>query len=343
MAPGRGAQPTLDEVARAAGVSKTTASRAINGGLRVSPRAQQAVDDAVRRLGYTPNAAARSLATRRTGSVGLIVPESDERIFADPFFARMLHTVTRSVRAHDLQLVLLITQPDDPDGEEERMLHYLRGRHVDGVIVTSHHRGDRLAEHLAAMGLPCVFIGRPWSAADRVYYVDSDNLGAGRQATRVLIDRGCRRIGTIAGPADMHAGYDRLEGWRAELTEAGLATDAVVHGDFTEDGGTRACATLLDAHPDLDGIFAASDLMAAGALRELGARGRRVPDDIAIIGYDDLGTAERTDPPLTTLRNPIGEMATEACRLLAEELGQASPTPPRRTIFVPELVRRTSA
>jgi DNA-binding LacI/PurR family transcriptional regulator len=340
MTHGGGGSPTLDEVARLAGVSRATASRAINGGSKVSPTARQAVDAAVRQLGYSPNAAARSLATRRSDSVAVILPESDETVFSDPFFGRMLHVVTRTLTQHDLLMVPLIAERGE---QEERMLRFLRGRHVDGAIVASHHRDDALADHLADMGLPCVLIGRPWTGEQRVTYVDSDNIGASRLATRVLVDRGCTRIGTIAGPSDMFAGHDRLEGWRQELAAARLPADAIVEGDFTEDGGLRACRRLLDLYPDLDGIFAASDLMAAGALRELTARGHRVPDDIALVGYDDLGTAERTVPPLTTLRNPIGDMAAEAVRLLVEEMEASVKGAPRRVVFVPELVRRESA
>ncbi|SFB94257.1 transcriptional regulator, LacI family [Nocardioides terrae] len=340
MTHGGGGSPTLDEVARVAGVSRATASRAINGGSKVSPQAQRAVDDAVRRLGYSPNAAARSLATRRSDSVALILPESDEMVFSDPFFGRMLHVVSRTLTRLDLLMVPLIAERGE---QEERMLRFLRGRHVDGAIVASHHRDDALADHLADMGLPSVLIGRPWTGEERVTYVDSDNIGASRQATRVLVQRGCTRIGTIAGPSDMFAGHDRLEGWRQELAAAGLPAHAVVEGDFTEDGGTRACTTLLDLHPDLDGIFVASDLMAAGALRVLNARRRRVPEDVAVVGYDDLGTAERTEPPLTTLRNPIGDMAAEACRLLVEDMESSTKGAPRRVVFVPELVRRASA
>jgi len=331
--------PTLEEVARLAGVSRATASRAINGGARVSAHAQRAVDEAVRRLGYTPNPAARSLVTRRTGSVALVVPEPDERVFSDPFFARTLHVVTRVLSGRDLQVVLLIARPGE---EEQRMLRYLRGRHVDGAIVVSHHRSDRLSDHLAALGLPSTFIGRPWTSEDRVSYVSTDNIAGGRAAAGLLLDRGCRRIGTIAGPADMTVGHDRLEGWRTTVAEAGLPTDAVVIGDFTEAGGAEACATLLEKHPDLDGLVVASDLMAAGALRVLAAAGKRVPQDIAVTGYDDLGIAEHTDPPLTTLRNPIGEMAEQAARLLVEQLDGGS-SAPRRVIFSPAVVRRRSA
>lgn len=336
---GVGNAPTLDEVARLAGVSRATASRAINGGNRVSSQALAAVEAAVEELGYTPNPAARSLVTRRTESVGLVVPEPDERVFTDPFFVHTLRSVNRVLAPRDLQLVLLLARPGD---EERRMLRYLRRRHIDGAIVVSHHSEDRLAEHLASLDLPCAFIGRPWSAADKVTYVDTDNTAGARLVTQRLVDRGCRRIGTIAGPVDMAAGVDRLEGWRSALRDAGLPDDAVAYGDFTELGGQAAAAALLAEHPDIDGLMVASDLMALGAMRSLAAAGRRVPDDIAVTGYDDLGVAERTDPPLTTIRNPVGEMAEQATRLLLEQVEGERESQPIRVIFPPALVARKS-
>ncbi|WP_206056036.1 LacI family DNA-binding transcriptional regulator, partial [Nocardioides sp.] len=332
--------PTLDEVARLAGVSRATASRAINGGNRVSPTAQAAVAAAVESLGYSPNPAARSLVTRRTDSVALVVPEPDERVFSDPFFVHMVRSVNRVLAARDLQLVLLLARPGE---EERRVLRYLSNRHIDGAIVVSHHSGDRLAEHLAALGLPCAFVGRPWTGADTVPYVDTDNAAGAKLGTERLIDRGCRRIGTIAGPPDMAAGADRLDGWRAALHEAGIPDDAVEHGDFTEIGGAAAARTLLERVPDLDGLFVASDLMAAGALDVLAAAGRRIPDDIAVVGYDDLGVADRTSPPLTTVRQPIGEMAEQATRMLLDQIEDGGAPRAIRVIFPPKLVQRDSA
>ena len=220
-------------------------------------------------------------------------------------------------------------------------MRYLSHRHVDGAVVASHHRNDGLADHLSAIGLPCVFVGRPWSG-ERVTYVDVDNVAGGREATRVLIDRGCRRIGTIAGPADMTAAVDRLHGWHEAMGAADLPTDAVAIGDFTETGGEAAARELMERHPDLDGIAVASDLMAAGALRVLAESGRRVPDDVAVVGYDDLGVAERTSPALTTVRQSIDEMAERATRLLLEQLGTTRPGP-MRVVIPPVLVRRDSA
>lgn len=335
---GGASRPTLDEVAELAGVSRATASRAINGGNRVSPRAQTAVEEAVRSLGYSPNPAARSLVTRRTDSVALVVPEPDERVFADPFFGHTLRNVNRVLDTRDLQLVLLLARPR----EEGRLLRYLRHGHIDGALVVSHHRNDHFADHLADMELPCAFIGRPWTAADRVAYVDTDNLAGGRLATQHLIDRGRRRIATIAGPSDMAAGADRLAGWHLALRAAGLPDDAVEHGDFTLTGGAAAARALLDRHPDVDGLVVASDLMAAGALRVLTERGRAVPADVAVVGYDDLDVADGAEPALTTIRNPVGQMAEHATRLLLEQLDRGVPRP-MRTIYPPALIERSSA
>lgn len=337
---GVGAAVTLDEVARRAGVSRATASRAVNGGNRVSAAARAAVDTAVRELGYRPNMAARSLVTRRTDSIAVVIPEPDDRVFADPFFARTLSSVNRVLAARDLQLVLLLARPGEDDA---RLLRYLGNSHVDGVLVVSHHRSDGLSDRLAELNLNAAFVGRPWTCADRLSFVDTDNVEGGRLATHVLLERGCTRIGTIAGPSDMTASLDRLDGWRLAMAAAGMPQDAVEQGDFTQEGGERAARALLEAHPDIDGLFVASDLMAVGALRVLAESGRRVPEDVALVGYDDLGVAERATPPLTTVSNPISELATRATKLLLESVDGSGPPAPMRLIVTPTLVRRESA
>jgi len=331
--------PTLEQVAEQAGVSRSTASRAINGGLRVSPEAQASVDAAVSDLRYIPNRAARSLVTKRTSSVALVVPEPDERVLSDPFFASTIHGLNGALRDTDLQLVLVMARPEDI---ATRTLRYLRGGHADGAVVVSHHRDDILADELRRSGVPTVYVGRPFVGAERVHYVDVDNAGGGRMATEHLLGIGRRRIGTIAGPQDMSAGLDRLAGWAAALGEAGLAADAIGYGDFTTAGGARAAAQLLARHPDLDGLFVASDLMAVGALSVLADAGRLVPDDVAVVGYDNLGSATTTSPTLTTIVNPVVLMARTAGELLIDLLAgkRVDPAP---VIFAPELVVRLSA
>jgi len=331
--------PTLEQVAERAGVSRSTASRAINGGLRVSPRAQASVDAAVSELGFTPNRAARSLVTRRTSSVALVVPEPDERVLTDPFFASTINGLNAALRDTDLQLVLVMARPEDI---ATRTLGYLCGGHVDGAVVVSHHQHDVLADELQRCGVPNVFVGRPFRGGHRVRYVDVDNTGGGRMATEHLIGIGRRRIGTIAGPQDMSAGLDRMAGWSAALDEAGLATDAVAYADFTTAGGARAAAQLLAEHADIDALFVASDLMAVGALTVLAGAGRRVPGDVAVVGYDDLGAATATSPTLTTIINPVVAMARTAGEMLIDLLdGKKVDQAP--VIFAPELVIRLSA
>ncbi|WP_282949027.1 LacI family DNA-binding transcriptional regulator [Cellulomonas endometrii] len=330
--------PTLEQVAERAGVSRSTASRAINGGLRVSPEAMESVAAAVAELGYTPNRAARSLVTRRTDSVALVVPEPDERVLSDPFFAGVLNGVSTPLAQSDLQLLLVIARP----GESERTARYLRAGHVDGAIVVSHHRDDAIDRALQSSMVPTVFIGRPLTGGEDAAVVDTDNVLGGRIATEHLIGLGRRRIGTIAGPADMSAGIDRLAGWRAALADAGLPADAVVHGDFTVDGGAAAARELLARHPDLDALFIASDLMAAGALPELADSGRDVPGDVAVVGYDNSGLATTTKPNLTTVTQPVIAMARAAGEELVAQL-QGRPARRDPQIFLPELVVRGSA
>jgi DNA-binding LacI/PurR family transcriptional regulator len=335
----RSAAPTLDQVAERAGVSRSTASRAINGGLRVSPEAQASVDAAVADLGYIPNRAARSLVTRRANSVALVVPEPDELVLSDPFFASTIHGLNGALRDTDLQLVLVMARPEDI---AIRTLRYLRGGHVDGAVVVSHHRNDVLADALHRSGMPTVFVGRPFGGGHHVHYVDVDNTGGGRMATEHLLRIGRRRIGTIAGPQDMSAGLDRLAGWAAALGEVGLATDAVAYGDFTTTGGAGATAKLLAEHPDINALFVASDLMAVGALSVLAGAGRLVPGDVAVVGYDNMGAAATTSPTLTTIVNPVVAMARTAGEMLIDLLnGKNVDHAP--VIFAPELVIRLSA
>lgn len=329
--------PTLEEVAARAGVSRSTASRAINGGLRVSPETMASVEAAVAELGYLPNRAARSLVTRRTDTIALVVPEPDERVLTDPFFAGTLSGVSAALVDSDIQMVLVIARP----GQSQRTVRYLRSGHVDGAVVVSHHRDDSLDQELATMHLPNVFVGRPLGGSG-LQYVDVDNVAGGRVATQCLIDLGRRRIATIAGPQDMSPGVDRLAGWRAALAGAGLPADAVGYGDFTIAGGAAAARQLLLEHPDLDGLFVASDLMASGALVALAEAGRAVPGDVAVVGYDNSAIAASTTPPLTSVVQPVVAMARAAGLLLLDQLQGAdgSTTP---TIFTPELVVRASA
>ena len=331
----RDAAPTLEEVAALAGVSRSTASRALNGGKRVSAAAQAAVDAAIAQLNYTPNRAARSLVTRRTDSIALVIPEPDERVLTDPFFSGTLNGLSSALAGSDLQLVLIISRP----GEAERTERYLRNGHVDSAVVVSHHKSDRLDTLLANSRMPSVFVGRPLNEVGRLHYIDVDNYGGGRLAAEHLVSLGRKRIGMVAGPQDMAAGRDRLRGWVDVLEASGLPTDMLVTSDFTADTAQDAMAELLDKHPDIDAVLAGSDLIAVGCINVLHERGRSVPDEIAVIGFDNLGVS--TSPALTTITNPVVAMSRAAGHMLIELLENGE-RDAQHTQFSPELVVRAS-
>lgn len=320
---GGGGAPTLETVAAYAGVSRATVSRVINNSPKVSPEVREAVEAAIDELGYVPNRAARTLVTRRTDSLAMIIPEPDAFFFADPYLTTMVTEVNRVLDATELQLVLVMQGQSGAMPARGRMERYVTSGHVDGVILVSVHEANPLPGILVGAGVPVVHGGRPTAAHSSVPYVDVDNVYGARQATEHLLSLGRRRIGTIAGPQDMTAGQDRLAGYRQALIEAGFEARAA-HGDFTERSGFDAARALLEAEPKLDAIFGASDLMARGALRALREAGRRVPEDVAVIGFDDLGVAQAADPPLSSVRQPIEQVARDLVRLLLARVDGAT-------------------
>ena len=332
--------PTLDAVAELAGVSRATVSRVVNDSPRVSPEAREAVQAAVAQLRYVPNRMARSLVTRRTGSVALVLSERETSVFSDPFVASTVRGLSGALAEADTTLLLLTARDAR---EQERVGRYVRQGHVDGVVLMSLSGEDRLPELLAATGLPLVSCGRPVDGRP-VAYVDADNVGGARAATEHLLATGRRRIGTVTGPQDMAAGQDRLTGWRTALAAAGRphGPELAVEGDFTEAGGARATQELLARAPDLDAVFVASDPMAVGALRVLRAAGRRVPADVAVIGFDDATVAQACDPPLTTVAQPLEEMTRALTELLLAQVEDGVPGVESR-ICATHLVRRVSA
>ena len=331
---------TLEEVARLAGVSRATVSRVVNGSPRVSGDVRRNVQTAVEQLGYVPNRAARSLVTRRSGSIAVVITEPTGRLFSDPFFPRLLRGVSTTLSARDIQVVLLMPETVS---DSQRTSDYLSAGHVDGALLVSLHGDDPLPGRITAARIPTVVVGRPLRDS-AVSYVDVDNRGGARSAVEHLLTNGRRAIAHIGGPLDMVAATDRLAGFRDALTEAGITPDRTLEAtaDFTQQGGAAAMERLLAARPDLDAVFAASDLMAAGAMSVLDAAGRRVPGDVAVVGYDDSPVAATSRPPLTSVRQPIEEMGQETARLLID-LVEGADRAPRRVILATQLIRRASS
>ncbi|MER5948463.1 LacI family DNA-binding transcriptional regulator [Streptomyces sp. NPDC001904] len=331
-----GRQPTLDEVAERAGVSRGTVSRVLNNRQHVSAKARRAVEQAIDDLGYVPSVAARSLASARRGAVVLAISSDDPALFANQFFAEVIAGVNTVMEDTDLHLMLILAATERG---RERLERVLQSRGADGVMLLALRENDPLVKVAEAGKVPVVYGGQPLERAPR-FYVDADNRGGARSAVEYLISTGRERIATITGPQDQQVGVARYLGHREALALAGLDGRRVAHGDFSQESGARAMNELLDRHGDLDAVFVASDAMAAGALEALRAAGRTVPDDVAVVGFNDIVTAQHTTPTLTTVRQPIEALGREMTRMLLRAINEDTPTP---LILPTELVVRESA
>ncbi|PWJ03939.1 LacI family transcriptional regulator [Streptomyces sp. NWU49] len=323
-------------MAERAGVSRSVASRALNNAPHVSRAKREAVERAVRQLGYVPNPTARALATRRAGAAALVVSGEDPSIFADPFFAQVIVGASGALEEADLHLMLCLAASDRG---RKRVGELLRSKGADGVMLMALREDDPLIRMAEEAEMPVVFGGRPVGPVPR-WYVDVDNVGGAREATEYLVSRGRTRVAAICGRLDTEAGRARYRGYRDAMLAAGLDPFPPQEGDFTEPSGAAAMAVLLAEHPDLDGVFAANDNMGAGALRTLREAGRPVPADVAVVGFDDLAVARIADPPLTTVHQPITAFGREMARMLVALVNGQDPTP---LILPTRLVTRSSA
>jgi LacI family transcriptional regulator len=331
----------LEDIAKLAGVSRSTVSRVVNNDPRVSDAVRQRVLEIIDRSNYHPNAAARSLATRRTRIVGLLIPQEVEAIFVDSWFARLIQGSLRACQRHDLSFMLMMEQSNNSAAVDRVIRRTIRGHHLDGLIVSSSFVDDVLAGRLAAERFPYVVVGR--HSQFTTNYVDVDNQGASRAAVVHLLSHGRTRPAMIAGPETMVAANDRCEGFREAVVHASLDPDAapILHADWSQRAAFRATMQLLDQPERPDAIFAASDSMAIGVIQAVRQRGLRVPEDIGVVGFDDIDR-ERTIPlGLSTIEQPIDLVAETAVELLLEQQETRSQGPYQRMLPT-RLIIRTS-
>jgi len=329
---------TLEEIARLSGSSRSTVSRVINNQPNVKSDVRERILKVVAETGYHPDPAARSLARRRTGVIGLVVPRAVGALFTDPYIPRLLQGITQACNAHDYTLSLFLLQTI----EEEAKLYprILRMQLFDGVIIQAAQRGDPLIGQMVEHEVPFVMIGRPLDDS-RVSFVNTDNIGGAYIAVSHLIQLGYQRIATITGPQNTTAGVDRRQGYVDALQTRGCETDErlIMESDFTEQGGFTAMQRLLTQQPDA--VFVASDTMALGALRALRQAGVSVPGDVAVVGFDGLPTSATSEPPLTTIRQPILRIGAKVVETLIDILTHGL-EPPRHIVMPNELVIRAS-
>ncbi len=329
---------TLEDIARQAGVSRSTVSRVVNDHPNVRDDVRMRVWEVIKRTGYHPHAAARTLASQRSWMIGLVLPRSVSSFFTDPYFPHLTQGIAQACNQYNYTLSLfLVSSKED---EEKIFPRVSRRGLLDGILVQSGQIGDRLIDRLVASNIPLVIAGRPFHTSG-VSYIDVDNVKAAYNAVTHLIQLGYRRIGTIAGPANTTVGLDRREGYLTALAEHGWDVDEtlIVEGDFTEASGYQAMQHLLPARPDA--IFAASDIMAVGAMRAARDAGLRIPDDVAFVGFDDLPTTTLFDCPLTTVRQPVVEFGIKAVETLLDLIVNGT-KPARRIIMETELIVRSS-
>lgn len=328
---------TLEDIGKLAGVSRATVSRVINQYPHITAEVRQQVEAVIQETGYQPNRIARSLASKRTGVVGLVIPHVAGTILTNPYFLYLINSITSATNRNDLTLALFLFHSTD---EEDRIAKTIfKTDFVDGVIITADRRENSFVKQLVEHGIPLTFIGKPEPDVD-VPYVNVDNEHGAYLATEHLIQRGRHRVGIIPALYNT-AGEDRYTGYQHALQAYGMPFDEhlVSEGDFSQESGYSAMKTLLKQSPDA--VFVSSDIMAIGAQRAIREAGLRIPEDIAMVGFDDLPQAALAEPPLTTIRQPISQLGPTALAMLKKAIAHASDFVESRVLPVELILRET--
>jgi LacI family transcriptional regulator len=328
---------TLEDIAKASGVSRSTVSRVINGDANVKNATREKVMQVISRTNFQPNLAARGLATGRTNVLGLVIPAGVAAIFTDPYYPILIQGVSSACNALQHTVMLWLAEPEY---ERRMMSQILHNGLVDGVIVSSMLIDDPIVQSLYSSKMPFILVGR--HPVMDVNYIDVDNYHGGLLAVSHLLQIGRKRIATITGPQNMIAAVDRYQGYLEAHRQRNIPVNPeyVVEGDYTELSGYTHMNELLNKH--VDAVFVASDAMAYGALHAIRDAKLRIPEDVAVVGFDDLVSSERSDPPLTSIRQPVHRMASIAAETLVDIIRH--PIDQTRHMVLPtELVIRESS
>ena len=303
----------LEDIAKKSGVSRSTVSRVVNDHPNVSKKVRDRVLEVIHQTGYQPHAAARALVSNKSMTCGLILPRTIDSFFADPYFPSLIQSIARSCGDNDYTLSLFLSGGEE---DEDRIFQRVTRRgFLDGVFVQSGNLGEQLIPKIVDSKVPLVVLGRPFET-EGVNFVDVNNVEAVESAISYLVETGHKRIATITGPLVTAVGLDRKEGYLRGLQKNGLPVEAalIYEGDFLEQSGYEGGLELIKHSPDA--IFAASDRMAQGVIRALNERGRSVPDDVSIVGFDDYPVQPPDMPYLTSIRQPLLDFGNKAMEIL---------------------------
>ena len=330
----------LEDIATRAGVSRSTVSRVINNAPYVSEQTRQRVMEVIEREGFAPNPVARALVTQRSQVLGVVIPQAPSIVFEDAYyFPALLQGISRAAQAHDYAMLVWLAQSDQD--EEHFYRRIINNRLMDGVVLASAASDNPLIDHFLQTRVPFVLVERPGHHYDHISFVTVDNTGAAYEMVSYLFGLGHMRVGTITGRLTIPDGRDRLAGYKQAIVDAGhrLIPELIVEGDFTHRSGYEGMKRLMEQH--VDAVFAASDITARGALQALHEMGVRVPEDVAVVGFDDLPTSVQVVPPLTTIRQPIEEKGVRAATILIEQI-ETGNTTPQQILLPTELIIRQS-
>ena len=307
-------QVTIDRVAQAAGVSRATVSRVMNGSAKVSPERERAVKKAIATYNFTPNATARRLAGGRSGLVALLMEESSEEFFLNPFWGMVVQGFSATISEAGMHPLLLIRPKT---GSEDSIFSTLRAGQVDGLAIFSWHRPIKSFERLIDPKMAVVF-GGDLGGSKKFPFVDVDNVKGGLLAVRHLIAQGCKNIVTITGDLKLQSGRDRLEGFERAMSEAGrsVVDSSIIQGDYSQSKAEELTRALLKRKTKVDGIFAANDQAAVGVINILLQNGVKIPEQVKVVGFDDSPIASRNIPAISTIYQPTRELGSEVAKSL---------------------------
>jgi len=332
---------TIKDVAKLAKVAPSTVSRVIANNPRISERTKKKVREAMHELGYHPNFIARSLASQSTQAIGLVMPSSTDIVFQNPFFPTVLRGLSEG--AHEKHYALYMTTGKTDSEILDGVIQMVQGGRVDGVVLLYSKIEDKVLMYLQERGIPFVVIGKPFKHVEEITHVDNDNFRATKEVTEYLIQLGHDHIAFVGGNLNLVVTVERLLGYEKALRESGIAIDDdyIVHEEFLVEGGQEAIRELLSLKVPPTALVVADDLMALGVLNTLNELGIRVPEDISIIGFNNVLVSEMSRPPLTSVDINIFDLGFEAARSLIQKI--ENPKEPIKRIIIPhEIVKRYS-